>query len=287
MSQTVWLNGEFVARERATVDVYDGGWLHGAGLFETVRAENGRPFRYEAHVDRLLRSAETLLQPISREALPSERELRDLLDRNHRRNARVRLTVSAGTVKDAEDGHGPSPHVCATCAELHSYPTRFYDEGITVAVSRYLQSPTDPLAGHKTTCYLGRLRALRDAQQLRCLEAVWFTTDHRLAEGSISNVFLVRDDVVKTPSLDTPVLPGITRAIVLDLSRSMRMNVVEDRLTIDDLLGAQEVFLTNAIMQVMPVIRIEKHDVGDGRPGSTTKRLLEAYRALVMAECAS
>lgn len=285
MTATVFLNGSFVPHDGATISINDGGWLHGAGLFETMRAEQGRVFRLESHIERLRRSAQKLLHPIEREDLPSPEAFQELLQRNALRDARIRLTVTAGSAKNAEPDGAPPLTICATCSEPFTYQPSAFEEGISVIVSRYLQSPQDPLAGHKTTCYLGRLLALRYAQQLRCTEAIWFTTDHLLAEGSISNVFIVKDGVLKTPSLDTPVLAGIAREVVLESARTLRMDWAEAKLTVDDLLGADEVFLTNSIMQVMPVIRIEKHDVGSGKPGPMTRRLRAAFREIVEKEC--
>ncbi len=154
-----------------------------------------------------------------------------------------------------------------------------------VMVSTFRQSPDDPIAGHKTTAYLPRLLALREAQHARCMEAIWFTTGNTLAEGSISNVFTVRDDMLSTPPLDTPVLPGIARGVVLELAARLGLKAREAALTIDDLLDADEVFLTNAIMQVMPVVRVEMHDIGKGTVGPVAKRLGEAYREVVRKEC--
>ena len=122
------------------------------------------------------------------------------------------------------------------------------------------------MAGHKTMNYLPRLIALRAAHANRCVESLWFTTQHLLSEGSVSNVFVVRDGTVMTPPLDTPVLPGIARALVLELCGREGIRCDEAALTIDALLDAEEVFLTNSIMQVMPVVLIERRAVGDGRP---------------------
>ena len=166
-----------------------------------------------------------------------------------------------------------------------SYPHDFYERGVHVAICTFRVSPSDPLAGHKTTSYLPRLLALRDAQQARCVEALWFTTANRLAEGSISNVWIVRDGVLKTPPLDTPVLPGLARGVVLEIAKEIGIETRSCPLTIDDLLDADEVLLSNAIMQVMPVIRVERRDIGTARVGPIAKRLLEEYRRLVRREC--
>lgn len=285
MTPIVYLNGQFVPEPDARVSVYDGAFLHGAGLFETMRAENARVFRLEAHLDRLLRSADRLLMPIRRETLPGHDVFRELLDRNQLRLARIRLTVSAGSMRDGQPADVPSPTACTTAAPTAEYPQVHYDRGVSAVICGFRLSPTDPLAGHKTTAYLPRLLGLREAQQARCMEAIWFTTTHQLAEGSISNVFVVRNSVVQTPPLDTPVLPGIARSVVTEIAPRCGFPVEETPLTIDDLLDADEVFLTNSIMQVMPVVRVEKHDISDGRVGAVTRRLLEEYRQVVRKEC--
>lgn len=285
MTAFVYLNGEFLPEAEARVGVDDGGWLHGAGLFETMRAENGRIFRLESHVERLMRSAAGLLRPIERENLPAENDFRELLERNGLTASRVRMTVSAGSMRADPSAGEAKLNVCVTASKLASYSARLYETGVDVVVCDFRQSPSDPLAGHKTTSYLPRLLALRKAQQARCMEAIWFTTSNRLAEGSISNVFLLSRGTLKTPPLDTPVLPGIARGIVLEIARRDRLEVQECALTIDDLLDADEVFLTNTMMQVMPVVRVEKHTIGDGHVGPVSRRLRKEYRKLVREEC--
>lgn len=285
MTATVYLNGDFVTERDAVVSVYDGGWLHGAGLFETMRAENGCVFRLESHIERLRRSASKLLTDIQRDALPAPGVFTELLERNGVKTARVRMTVSAGSMHPGPVTQSPDLTVCVTAAGLSGYPTRLYESGALVIISDFRLSPSDPIAGHKTTGFLPRLLSLRRAQQARCLEALCFTTANRLAEGSISNVFIVHQGVLKTPPLDTPVLPGIARGIVLEIARDSGIEAQQCPLTVDDLLDADEVLLTNAIMQVMPVVRVEKHDIRDGRVGEIAKKLLTEYRKRVKKEC--
>lgn len=285
MTPSVYLDGRFVSESEARIGIFDGAFLHGAGLFETLRAQNGCVFRLESHLDRLRRSAARILAPIEREELPSPEIFRELLERNDRSDARIRLTVSAGVVKEGDGDARQRPTVCLTASPLTHHPLEFYERGVQVAVCDYRVSTSDPAAGHKTTSYLPRLLGLRFAQEKRCLEALWFNTRNQLAEGSISNVFTVRGGILRTPPLDTPVLPGITRGIVFDLARREGIPAEESALGIDDLLDADEVFLTNAIMQVMPVIRVEKHDIADAKVGAMTRRIGQAYRELVREEC--
>ena len=183
-----------------------------------------------------------------------------------------------------DDGR-PNLTVCVTASPLTPYPPEFFAKGMGVAISPYRVSPDDPIAGHKCTCYLPRLLALRDAQAKRCGEALWFTTSNLLSEGSISNVFVVRGGKLATPPLDTPVLPGITRAAVIELASATRIEVEQKPLNVNDLLDADEVFLTNSIMEVMPVCRVEQREIGTGKPGPVTQKLAGEYRTVVEKEC--
>lgn len=285
MSSIVYFNGSLIPAGDTRISIDDGGLLHGAGLFETMRAEFGRIFRLDAHLQRLQASAAKLLRPVEPSQLPSAEVLRDLLARNGLREARVRLTLTAGPMREEIGDALPAMTVFAAASSLRSAIGEQSERGIEVVICQFRQSPLDPLAGHKTTSYLPRLLGLREAQSARCREALWFTTQNLLAEGSISNAFIVRGGVLRTPPLDTPVVAGIARAIVLDLALKAGISTKEEPLNINDLLDAEEVFLTNSIMQVAPVIRVEKKEIGDGRVGPMAKRLLEQYRQLVKQEC--
>jgi branched-subunit amino acid aminotransferase/4-amino-4-deoxychorismate lyase len=126
---------------------------------------------------------------------------------------------------------------------------------------------------------------LKQAHEKKAAEALWFTTDGRLAEGCVSNVFIVKDSTVYTPAANTPILPGIARKTVCEIARNHNIALIEKELSIDDLLSADEVFLTNVIMQVMPVAAIEKHTVGQGKPGEVTKKIAELYDKFVKESC--
>lgn len=337
MSGIAYLNGVFVARDAAAVGIDDGGYLHGAALFETMRAEYGRIFRLESHLARLMRSAARILGPLERPALPAAEAFEELLVRNGLASARVRMTVSTtavpldgraaqeapadgrGSTQEAlpdgrgsgsrrgaanysggsaeetlPDGRGSAEDtagvrrwtVCATAEPLVGYGESAYRDGIRVMIARRAQPTDDPLAGHKTTCYLPRLLALRAAHAAHCGEALFFTPDHHLAEGAVSNVFIAAGGVLRTPPLSTPVLPGIARGVVLEAARAAGMTVDDEHpITIDHLLDADEVFLTNVIMQVLPVIGVEKRPVAGGRPGPAAAELLGAFRRAVQREC--
>ncbi len=288
MNDIVYLNGEFLPAAQAKISVYDGAFLHGAGLFETMRADYGSVFRLDAHIDRLLSSAEKLGLPVERPDLPLAREFTELLKRNNLQCARLRMTVSVGSMyPTAVQPISSALTVCVTACELIPQPEELIANGMSVMISPFTQSTTDPLAGHKTIDYLPRLLALRQAQKFKCAEALWFTPQNYLAEGCISSVFVVKSGILATPPLSTPVLPGVSRAVVLEIAKEDGITAEEKMLNINDLLDADEVFITNSSMQVMPVCRVEKKTIASGKPGDLTKRLRRLFVSVVERECKS
>jgi branched-subunit amino acid aminotransferase/4-amino-4-deoxychorismate lyase len=127
--------------------------------------------------------------------------------------------------------------------------------------------------------------AMKDAAGRRCNEALWFTTENMLAEGSVCNVFVVKDGTILTPPVSTPILPGTVRKAVIELAAANQMPLEEKAIDINMLLAAHEVFLTGSVLEIMPVTAIEKHIVGAGEPGEVTKRMMGLYRELVQKEC--
>ena len=286
MAAWVCLNGELVPEEQARVSVFDSGFMQGIGLFETMRTYGGRVFRLDEHLARLLTSAQRLGWAV----LPDSDVLIEHVDRviaaaHSDEDLRVRLTVTTGSLH-YQARPEPALTIVATATPGVSYPAELYAKGATVALSPYRQGTHDPTTGHKTTSYFARLASLREAHAKRALEALWFTSDGHLAEGAISNVFVVAAGQLLTPPLDTPVLPGITREVVLEIAKQLGIGAVEQPLTLDDVFAAEELLLTNALMEVMPVVRIERRPVGNEKPGPVFAELLGAYRELAEQECA-
>lgn len=277
----LYLNGDLLDAAEAHVSASNPGLLQGVGLFETLRTYGGRAFRLEQHIERLQKSAERFHLPVAPIVPLIPEAVRAVLDANALADARVRVTVTP----PEPDAAGGRPLLLVTAQPVAGYAPELYEKGMTVLLcTDYRQSSADPLTGHKTTSYFSRLVALRVAQQRGCQESLWFTPQNLLAEGCISNVFLVREGRLRTPPLDTPILPGITRAVVIELAREEALAVDEAPCTVNDLLDADEVFLTNAVMEVMPVTRVERKPLRDEKPGPITQRLLERYRALAQTE---
>ena len=296
---TVWLNGAFVDEAEATVSLRDTGLLHAAGVFTTMRANGGAVFRLDAHLRRLRASCEALFIPLlpKDEALVSAVD--ELLERNELSEARLRLTVTRGMAEqDPIHGLRLTPTVFLTAAPLEPYPAEYYAKGLTVVLlDDQKLNPYDVQSGHKTLNYLSRLAALRSANQRGAGEALWFNVHNFLQSGSISNVFVVKDGTLITPPTNielrdpdvaksiaypkSDVLPGVTRAAVMELARDANLPVKLAAITVNELLEADELFLTNSIMQVMPVCRIERKPIGDEKPGPVTRQLMASLDELV------
>lgn len=283
MAEKVFLNDKLVEVEQAHVSIRDSGLLYGAGLFETMRSHNGIVFRLEDHLDRLLTSAEALSinHAFDRESL--RKATYEVLAANELADARLRLTLTNGPI--AETIEQASPTLLITATHLQRYPAEYYQTGVMVVLCPYRQNTTEPICGHKTTNYYPRLLALTLARQKGAAEALWFTTDNRLAEGCISNVFLVKDGGLYTPSLATPVLAGIARRAVCRFAGDESIELIEKDLHISDVLEADEIFLTNVVMEVLPVVRVERHAVGDAKVGPITMRLQERFLQTIEDEC--
>jgi branched-chain amino acid aminotransferase len=285
MSEKVFLNNSVVDKDKAAIPVDDGGLLYGAGLFETMRSYNGKIAGLDMHLDRLFSSARKLglMHNFKKDFLTDA--VYQTLTANELEDARLRLTATSGPM--TAEAEKINPRLLITAAKLEGYPEEYYEKGVMVVLCPFRQNVTDPLSGHKTLNYFTRMLALRLGQQKKAAEVLWFTTDNRLAEGCISNVFLVKDSVIYTPKLDTPVLDGIVRRYVFDIARENSFEIKEKDLSLDDTLDADEVFLTNSIIEVLPVANIEKHTVGKGKPGEITKKIYQDYKKRIKQECGS
>jgi len=285
MAEKVYLNGKLIDGDEAKVTVFDAGLQHGVGLFETMRSHRGSIFRLGAHVSRLKTSAAQFGMVIDGDDESFAHAIGELLTANGLSDARIRITVTAGSVRVGIHVSAQSPPTTLiTCGALAPMDEQVYQNGVGVLLSDYRLSRTDPIARHQTTSFLPRLLALRTAQRTGMADAVWFTESGYLAGGSTGNIFLFKDDRLMTPSLDLPVVDGITRKAVLEIARELQIPVEEGKYSLQDLLSATEIFHTSSAMEIVPVVAIEKHSVGDRAVGTVTRTFLQKYRRLVRKE---
>ena len=293
----VYLNGAMVAADDARVSVEDAGFTHAVGLFETMSAVHGKAFRLAEHVRRLVSSAHSLGLARALEAAELTEAVRMTLEHNGLAAARVRLTVTAGEVsllRPTSSDEPSGPTVLVVASDPVAYDPAYFENGVMALIADQGANPFDAAAGHKTLSYWQRLRTLRQAAAAGAGEAIWLNVSNHLASGAVSNIFLVKDQTLLTPiargeeangSLRAPVLPGITRAAVLEIAETINLAAERRMLDVDDLLGADEVFFTNSSWHVLPVTRVKKTAVNDGQVGPTTRRLREELLALIDQEC--
>jgi branched-chain amino acid aminotransferase len=275
----VYLNGRLVDERRAVVSALDRGLLYGDGLFETMRAYGGRVFRLDQHLARMARSAKALRIPF--DVKPDA--VTKLLRANGLADAYVRITLTRG-VHGGDLGldTGARPTQIIQARAFHAYPPRLYRRGMKVALADAVRPSRSAAGRHKTLSYIENLLA-RDAAKGRGFDETLFLDDRGfVAECATSNLFWAKKGTLFTPAASMNILPGITRAAVIEIARADGVKVKEGRFRLAELKRADEVFLTNSLMEVMPVRevagkRIFRH--------VATRGFALAYRRLVAAEC--
>ncbi len=281
----VYLDGRFADRDQALVSVFDHGFLYGDGVYETMRAYGGKLFLLKKHLARLKRSANAISLKLP---LPIEKigeALNESLDINKLRDAYVRLHISRGP---GEIGLDPAlcaaPTMVIVAKPFHDYPSQYYERGIKAVIVKTRRN--HPLAldpAIKGTNFLNNILAKIETVKAGAYEGIMLNWKGYIAEGTISNIGMIKKGVLYTPSLDTGILEGVTRDLVLRLARRIKIPVREVLLPPKSLLAADECFITNTTMEIMPVTIINKRPVGNGRPGPVTSLLRQAYRKEVLA----
>ena len=285
MEEWVFLNGSLVPKEDAKISVDDRGLLLGDGVFETMRSYGGKVFRFDKHLKRLFDALAVIHLSITYQPDELKDALYDTLKANQLQNASIRLTVTRG-----QGGRGinipenPSPTVIITAREFIPYPERFYHEGMKTVVSQIRQNLSSPVPGIKTLNFLNNILARIEAREKVLDEAILLNTDGFVCEGTVSNIFLVKKGTIITPDSESGILPGVTREVIIELALREGIRIEEKKVKPSELKEADECFLTNTLMEVMPVSEIDKRKVGKGKPGPLTLHLMEWYEDLVRKE---
>jgi branched-chain amino acid aminotransferase group I len=290
MAEMVYLDGSLVPRREARVSVFDHGFLYGYGLFETMRAYHGRIFLLERHLERLGRGAAAIGMGERLAGLDLARACRETLAANQLKDARVRLTVTNGVSDDFPWAGAPeSPTVVITARPYTPFPPEKYARGFKAIVATTCHCARSAVSGIKSVNYLVNVLARREAAASGFDEALLLDDRGYLAEGGNSNVFFVRKGRLVTPSLESGILPGITRETVMGLAGELDISVREADIHAGELAGFEEAFMTSSMMEIMPLtaVRTESRRMitfGTGGPGEVTRWLMAVYRELVERE---
>ncbi len=281
MNEIVYLNGKLIPRSKAKISALDYGFLYGYALFETMRTYRGRVFRLESHLNRLAKSAKML--GISLELPEIKGAVLDTIQANKLSEARVRITISIGEgAINADTSTCSKPTVLIIAENYQPYPEKVYLRGFRAVVSTIRRNSQSPLSRLKSTSYLESILAKQEAREAGVDEAICLNEEGFLAEGSMSNIFLVAEGILKTPGYDSGILPGITRQTVLELAPKLGIEALECDIRLEELFQAQEAFFTSSIIEVMPLTEIEGKLIGSGKPGSVTKGFMAEYKKLVL-----
>lgn len=276
----IYLDGNYVKEEDAKLSVFDHGVLYGDGVFEGIRAYNGRIFKCEEHIDRLYNAAKAIMLdiPMSKEEMIEV--LLETCRRNHIKDGYIRLVVTRG-----KGDLGLNPVSCKVASvfciagSITLYPEEMYKKGmpiITAIQRRNKATIVDPQI--KSLNYLNNILAKIEANRAGVPEALMLNHDGVVAECTGDNIFIVKDNVIYTPPIYIGILDGITRNTVIELARDLGYQVEEKEFTLFNVYSADECFLTGTAAEAIPVTNVDGRIIGNGEAGVVTTALLKAFK---------
>ncbi len=273
----VWLNGEYTDFASATVSIEDRGFVFADGIYEVARVYNGKPFFLDRHLTRLRRSAAAIDLEVPYDEKALEDLLFEVLKRSGLANCEIYIQVTRGV---ARRNHVFPEHIKPSMfigiRPGRDVPAEAYETGcrlITLADERWARCDL------KTISLLPNVLAKEKAHREGAMEAL-LIRDGFITEGTSCNVFMWSDGNLVTPISDNRILPGITRSVIFDIARERGYNLVERNITPDQILAAQEVFITSTTIELLPVVKIDETVIGNGRPGDIRGDLQTAFNSL-------
>jgi branched-chain amino acid aminotransferase len=279
----IYLNGKFVNKEDAVVSVFDHGVLYGDGVFEGIRAYNGRVFRCKEHIDRLFDSAKAIALDIGMTKEEMTTALLDTLEINNLEDAYIRLVVTRGVGDLGLDpANCEKPTVFIIADKISLYPDTLYQNGLEViTVSTRRNSPDALSPNIKSLNYLNNIMAKMEAKRAGVLEAIMLNREGYVVECSGDNVFIIKNGIVFTPPASAGALKGVTRNTSIELLKNkLKLEVREALISTYDLYTADECFLTGTAAEAIPVVKVDGRVIGNGKPGEVFAKLLKEFRIL-------
>ena len=278
----IYLNNKLVPGNKALISVFDHGFLYGDGIFETLRAYKGTVFMLDEHMDRLFRSASMIGLTIPQRPGTIKKAVYKTMEANRLDDAVIRITVSRGAGPPGlNPALCPKPTFVIFASAFKKYPGQYYRKGVKVAIvntRRNYNKALDPRI--KSLNFLNNILAKTDAEKAGAYEAIMLNYRGYIAEGTISNIFFAGNNVLCTPSINTGILDGITRRIILDIAKELKIKTMEGKFRPEEIYNAEEIFISNTTMEVMPVTEIDNKKISPA-PGKITKALARAFRRKV------
>jgi len=278
----IYIDGKWYPKEEAKISVFDHGYLYGDGVFEGIRAYNGRVWKLTEHLDRLYDSAKAIWLNIPISWKEMEEATLETLRRCNLRDGYIRIVVSRGY-----GDLGLDPRKCPTATvviiadSISLFPEQVYTEGMKVISVATRRNPADTLSPQvKSLNYLNGIMAKISAVTLGYPEVVMLNKEGYVCEGTGDNIFMIKKGKIITPAIHLGILPGITRSAVLEMGRELGYEVQEGTFTLYDLYTADEAFLTGTAAEIVPVIEVDNRPIGTGKPGEITWKLIDRFRHL-------
>ncbi|MDP2941195.1 MAG: aminotransferase class IV [Candidatus Omnitrophota bacterium] len=269
----VFLNGKFVASDEARIAVDEPGFLYGWGIFETMRACRQKIVYLDAHLKRLRKGAALISLQCPYQAARLKKIIRQVVETNGLADCQVRVSLWKAKTNSG---------ILITAGKYRPYTGQKYKSGFSACVSGYCQNAGAMLARLKTMNHLFYRLASLEAGKKHCDEAIILNHQGCIAEASRSNIFFVKNNRLFTPALECGCLDGITRGAILDLAGKQQIEVCQGNFKLQDLYDAEEAFLTNSLMGVMPLAFVEGHRIGKGSGRfALTRQLGEKYNYLL------
>ena len=280
MSRQIYLNGEIVPEEEAKISVFDHGYLYGDGIFEGIRAYNGRVFKLKEHIDRLYRSAKTLMLKMPLKPDEMKEAILETIRANELEDAYIRVVVSRGVGDLGLDPRKcPEPTLVIIASEIALYDQSLYEKGLkvkTVATRRNGPEMVNPRI--KSLNYLNNILARIEANLVEAPEAIMLNQQGFVAECTGDNIFIIEGEVLITPPRTAGILKGIKRGVAMEIAAEMGLEVKEENFTRHDLFNADECFLTGTAAEVIPVVEVDGRKIADGNPGQFTEKIISKFR---------
>lgn len=286
MPELIYFNGDLVPPEQAKVSVFDHGLLYGDGVFEGIRAYNGRLFRLDQHLHRLYDSAHAIALHVPLTVDEMKAAVIETVRANQLRDAYVRLVVTRGPGDLGLDPRKcPQQTVFIIADSISLYPREFYEQGlqvITCATRRNAPAALDP--GIKSLNYLNNICAKLETIQAGVPEGIMLSVDGYVAECTGDNIFVVQHGEILTPPASVGSLEGITAGVAMEIAREMGIPVRVEPFRLLTVYTADEVFLTGTAAEIAPVVMVDGRRIGEGRPGPISRALEERFRERTQSE---
>lgn len=283
MALKIWINGELFDKENAKISVFDHGLLYGDGVFEGLRSYSGNVFKLDEHLDRFYESAASILLNVPMDKSDLADAVKSTLAENGIVDGYVRLIITRGSgTLGLDPGTCSNPQIIIIADTIKLYPQEFYDNGLEIITASTIRNHPNALNSRvKSLNYLNNIMGKVEGTQAGCVEALMLNHNGDVAECTADNIFLVKNRIISTPSVDAGILAGITRDTVIEIAQESGYTVRECTLSRHDVYIADECFLTGTAAEIAPIVKVDQRIIGSGAPGEVTKELHAKFHALV------